>query len=48
VAEGPRRAALMFGEQPGDAEDQAGQPFVGSAGRLLDRALEEAGIAGYL
>lgn len=34
----------MVGEQPGDAEDVAGQPFVGPAGRLLDRALEEAGI----
>src|SRR3954447_325045 len=43
--EGPPRAAIMFvGEQPGDAEDIAGQPFVGPAGRLLDRALEEAGI----
>jgi uracil-DNA glycosylase len=43
--EGPRRAALMLvGEQPGDAEDQAGQPFVGPAGRLLDRTLAEAAI----
>jgi uracil-DNA glycosylase family protein len=43
--EGPRRAAIMMvGEQPGDAEDLAGHPFVGPAGRLLDRALEEAGI----
>src|SRR5438132_12311442 len=43
--EGARRAELMFvGEQPGDAEDLAGRPFVGPAGRLLDRALEEAGI----
>jgi uracil-DNA glycosylase len=43
--EGPRRAdVMMVGEQPGDAEDIAGQPFVGPAGRLLDRALEEAGI----
>jgi uracil-DNA glycosylase len=43
--EGPRKAALMLvGEQPGDAEDLAGQPFVGPAGRLLDRGLEEAGI----
>jgi DNA polymerase len=33
------------GEQPGDAEDLAGRPFVGPAGRLLDRALQEAGIA---
>jgi DNA polymerase len=43
--EGPRRAEVMLvGEQPGDAEDLAGHPFVGPAGRLLDRALEEAGI----
>lgn len=35
----------MVGEQPGDQEDRAGHPFVGPAGRLLDRALEEAGIA---
>jgi DNA polymerase len=43
--EGPRRATVMLvGEQPGDAEDVAGHPFVGPAGRLLDRALEEAGI----
>jgi len=43
--QGPARAGVMMvGEQPGDAEDIAGQPFVGPAGRLLDRALEEAGI----
>ena len=43
--EGPKRAEVMFvGEQPGDAEDLAGRPFVGPAGKLLDRALEEAGI----
>lgn len=43
--EGPRRAGVMLvGEQPGDAEDVAGHPFVGPAGRLLDTALEEAGI----
>src|SRR5215210_5743364 len=43
--EGPPRAEIMLvGEQPGDAEDLAGHPFVGPAGRLLDRALEEAGI----
>jgi len=43
--EGPQRAQIMMvGEQPGDAEDIAGHPFVGPAGRLLDRALEEAGI----
>jgi DNA polymerase len=43
--EGPARADLVFvGEQPGDAEDRAGHPFVGPAGRVLDRALEQAGI----
>jgi uracil-DNA glycosylase family protein len=43
--EGPKRATLMLvGEQPGDAEDLAGHPFVGPAGKLLDRALEQAGI----
>ncbi|HEX5474378.1 MAG TPA: UdgX family uracil-DNA binding protein [Vicinamibacterales bacterium] len=43
--EGPSRAEIMMvGEQPGDAEDVAGHPFVGPAGRLLDRALEQAGI----
>jgi DNA polymerase len=43
--EGPRTAEVMLvGEQPGDAEDLAGHPFVGPAGRLLDVALEEAGI----
>lgn len=42
---GPRRAQVMLvGEQPGDAEDIAGKPFVGPAGKLLDRALAEAGI----
>jgi uracil-DNA glycosylase len=35
---------MLVGEQPGDQEDRAGRPFVGPAGRLLDRALEEAGI----
>jgi DNA polymerase len=35
---------MFVGEQPGDAEDLAGRPFVGPAGKLLDRALEEAGI----
>ncbi len=45
VGEGPADAALMvLGEQPGDKEDLAGAPFVGPAGKLLDRALEEAGI----
>jgi uracil-DNA glycosylase len=43
--EGPKRARLMFvGEQPGDQEDRQGRPFVGPAGRELDRALESAGI----
>lgn len=43
--EGPRQAEVMFvGEQPGDQEDVAGRPFVGPAGKLLDRALEAAGI----
>lgn len=42
---GPAKAEVMFvGEQPGDAEDLAGRPFVGPAGRLLDKALDEAGI----
>jgi uracil-DNA glycosylase family protein len=43
---GASSAWLMFvGEQPGDKEDLAGEPFVGPAGRLLDRALAQAGIA---
>jgi DNA polymerase len=43
--EGGRRARVMFvGEQPGNEEDLTGKPFVGPAGRLLDSALEEAGI----
>ncbi|MBV9785477.1 MAG: UdgX family uracil-DNA binding protein [Acidisphaera sp.] len=43
--EGARDAAMMLvGEQPGDQEDLAGRPFVGPAGQLLDRALQEAGI----
>src|SRR5438270_7745957 len=43
--EGAKRAVAMFvGEQPGNEEDLAGRPFVGPAGRLLDKALEEAGI----
>jgi DNA polymerase len=42
---GPARARVMLvGEQPGDQEDRAGDPFVGPAGQLLDRCLEEAGI----
>ena len=43
--EGPKRAAMMLvGEQPGDYEDVAGKPFVGPAGKIMNRALEEAGI----
>jgi uracil-DNA glycosylase len=43
--EGPAKASVMFiGEQPGDAEDLSGHPFVGPAGKLLDRALVDAGI----
>ena len=43
--EGPQNAQVMLvGEQPGDKEDLAGKPFVGPAGQMLDRALEEAGI----
>lgn len=38
-------AVVLVGEQPGDAEDRAGQPFVGPAGKLLDRALHDAGIS---
>jgi DNA polymerase len=43
--EGPKRAAIMLiGEQPGDAEDLAGKPFVGPAGKIMDRALHDAEI----
>jgi len=43
--EGKRSATVLFiGEQPGNDEDLQGKPFVGPAGRLLDQALEEAGI----
>ena len=43
--EGPARAEVMLvGEQPGDSEDLEGRPFVGPAGRILDRALDAAGI----
>jgi len=43
--EGPVGAAIAFvGEQPGDVEEREGRPFVGPAGQLLDRALQEAGI----
>ncbi|KAA2213450.1 UdgX family uracil-DNA binding protein [Teichococcus oryzae] len=45
LGEGPLDAPLMLvGEQPGDEEDRGGRPFIGPAGRLLDRALVEAGI----
>jgi DNA polymerase len=45
LGEGPEGAAIAFvGEQPGDREDRQGRPFVGPAGRLLDRALGEACI----
>jgi uracil-DNA glycosylase len=39
-----RARVVMIGEQPGDREDLAGEPFVGPAGRLLDRACHDAGI----
>jgi len=43
--EGPKHAPMMLvGEQPGDYEDVAGKPFVGPAGKIMDQALEEAGI----
>jgi uracil-DNA glycosylase len=43
--EGPARArVVMVGEQPGDKEDLAGKPFVGPAGGVLDRAIDEAGL----
>ena len=45
AGEGPPLARIVFiGEQPGDEEDRQGRPFVGPAGRLFDRALQEAGI----
>lgn len=40
----PRARLVLVGEQPGDAEDRLGHPFVGPAGHLLDRCLEDAGI----
>jgi uracil-DNA glycosylase len=44
--EGSRQAKVMFvGEQPGDREDIEGHPFVGPAGKLFDKAMEEAGIS---
>jgi DNA polymerase len=43
--EGPKSASIVFiGEQPGDAEDRQGRPFVGPAGGVFDRALEAAGF----
>src|SRR6266436_4337111 len=43
--EGPKNASIMLvGEQPGDYEDVSGRPFVGPAGKIMDQALEEAGI----
>ena len=45
LGRGPDGAELMVvGEQPGDQEDRQGEPFVGPAGKLLDKALEDAGI----
>jgi uracil-DNA glycosylase family protein len=44
VVEKPKVAIMMIGEQPGDHEDKEGRPFVGPAGKLLDRCLEEAEI----
>ncbi|OLT34115.1 uracil-DNA glycosylase [Actinomadura sp. CNU-125] len=41
---GPGARVVLVGEQPGDQEDRRGVPFVGPAGRVLDRALDEAGI----
>jgi len=43
-AEQPKVSIMMIGEQPGDQEDRQGRPFVGPAGKLLDRCLEEAKI----
>src|SRR4029079_13048930 len=45
VGEGPPKARVVFvGEQPGNDEDLSGHPFVGPAGRVLDRAMQDAGI----
>lgn len=41
----PHARVMLVGEQPGDEEDKKGLPFIGPAGRLLDRALEAAGVA---
>jgi uracil-DNA glycosylase len=40
----PHARVMLVGEQPGDEEDKKGLPFVGPAGRLLDQALEAAGV----
>src|SRR5690349_22949016 len=40
----PHARVMLVGEQPGDEEDKQGLPFIGPAGRLLDRALEAAGV----
>jgi uracil-DNA glycosylase len=46
MGDGPSKARVMFvGEQPGNDEDLQGRPFVGPAGRILERALSDAGIA---
>jgi DNA polymerase len=43
--EGPETArVVLVGEQPGDQEDRVGEPFVGPAGKVLDRALGDAGL----
>lgn len=44
AARKPHVAIMMIGEQPGDHEDREGRPFVGPAGKLLDKCLEDAGI----
>jgi uracil-DNA glycosylase family protein len=45
MGQGPKSArVVMVGEQPGDKEDRAGKPFVGPAGEILDRAMEDAGL----
>ncbi|HEX4178083.1 MAG TPA: uracil-DNA glycosylase family protein, partial [Rhizomicrobium sp.] len=45
LGEGPLHPDIAFvGEQPGDQEDIAGKPFVGPAGKILNKAMEEAGI----
>jgi DNA polymerase len=45
AGEGPAHASIMMvGEQPGDQEDRRGKPFIGPAGRILDRAIADAGL----